>query len=199
MSLRAGAPRWERGECVVPLAAVHVLDPSVTHLVRRGVPARFAVTVELWRARRGWFDKIVASQSYAYRVQYDLWRDRFLVQLPAGGELVTADSLRVERALSQVVVVHLLSARDARMSARYYIVARATLAPLSTEDLKELETWLLGSGGGEGILSTGRYVGSFLKSVVGVDARTTTLRGTIFHLAPLPGRGSAPETTLPGK
>ena len=44
----------------------------------------------------------------------------------------------------------------------------------------------MGSGSGEGMLSTGGYMRAFLRSVVGVDARTATMRGEVFQLPPLP-------------
>ncbi len=186
MQVRAGLAQWERNDVVVPVVVDHALDPASLHVVRRGVPARLDVTVELWRARSGWFDKVVTTQSYGYRVQYDLWRDRFAVHLPTGRVLDTRDSVQVERALAAPVMVHVLHAADARIGARYYVVARATVTPLSTDDLKELETWLLGSSGGEGVLSTGGYVGAFLKNVVGVESRAAQLRGEPFALPPPP-------------
>lgn len=192
MQIHAGTAQWDRGDCVVPVAVEHAMDPAFTHLLRRGVPVRLDVSVELWRARSGWFDKLVTAQAYASRVQYDLWRDRFVVHLPQGREVATQDSVIVERLVGGPVVVHLLRAADARAGARYYLVARATLSPLSADDLRELETWLLGSGGGEGVLSTGGYVGAFLRSVVGVEARTASWRGEQFVLPPAPVATGAP-------
>jgi len=116
-------------------------EGKVLEGIRSGLPSTLTYTVELWRRRSGWWDRLEETRESQARVLRDLLNEEYV--------LVTGEEVRRFRnleALTEAACAHrreYFHSLGARRT--YYIVVTANLAPLSVEDLRELESWLQGS------------------------------------------------------
>jgi len=161
--------------------------------IRSGLPSTLTFTFEVWRQRTGWWDDLEETREASVRVLRDLLNDQY----------IAASREEVRRfpqldSLAQSVCAHrreYLRPREPKKS--YYVVVSANLAPLSVEDLRELERWLSGSLRSGEESNPGRVAGfsgtmvGLLMSVTGFGDETTTSRSERFVPASLP-RAPAP-------
>ena len=162
-----------------------------------GFPTHMTYTVELWRQRGLWFDKLELTRTLTIKVTYDLWAERFVVQFRKD-RLAKFDTIEeVAEATCKLTGLELVSAEELDSSKRYYIAARAHLRPLTIEELGELEDWLSGErssgdGKGGGVLSIPKYFVRMLLGTAGVTDRSTLTKSEPF--SPRPGSSEqAPE------
>ncbi len=109
--------------------------------IRSGLPSTLTFTIEIWRARPGWWDALEAVRESQLRVLRDPLSDQYVAASPE--ELLRFPQLD---SLATSVCSHrraYLPKLDARKT--YYLVVTSNLAPLSVEDLRELEEWLQGT------------------------------------------------------
>jgi hypothetical protein len=154
--------------------------------LREGFATHMTYTVELWRERGFWFDKLELTRTLTIKVTYDLWAERFVVQFRRD-RLARFDNIEeVEEAVCRLDGLRLIDANELDGSEEYYIAVRAHLRPLTMEELGELEDWLSGdvpSGGrGGGILSIPSYLMRMLLGTTGVTDRSTWARSEIFSV-----------------
>lgn len=155
-----------------------------------GFPTHMTYTVELWRQRGLWFDKLELTRTLTIKVTYDLWAERFVVQFRKDS-LAEFDTIEeVTEATCRLTGLELVSIEELDSSKQYYIAARAHLRPLTIEELGELEDWLSGERGsadgkGGGVLSIPKYVVRMLLGTAGVTDRSTLTKSEPFS----PGSG----------
>jgi len=160
-----------------------------THL-ERGVPCTISYSIDLWKKRSGWFDKLVASRLLFFRVQFDLWKDGYAIQT-MDGKLPTASNLEE---LAETVAGHqrtrVLPLAMLEPDASYFLSIEVSLAPLSVQDIEELERWMKGGekrrGGrvpGGGSLS--RLFLRIAASFVGLGKKTAMAKTHPFTLQDL--------------
>ncbi|HET7225807.1 MAG TPA: DUF4390 domain-containing protein [Candidatus Eisenbacteria bacterium] len=120
------------------------IAPRVAESLSRGMPATLQLHAELWRRRSGWFDRLESSYDAAVRIRFEVWNDQFRLERSGLKEVFvpSLDSLRAVLSRPLAVPVARLEKLDA--DKRYYVVATATLKPLSVEDAEEVEGWLSG-------------------------------------------------------
>jgi hypothetical protein len=150
-----------------------------------GFPTHMTYTVELWRERGMWFDKLELSRTLTIRVTYDLWAQRFVVQFRKDN-LDKFDTIEdVEEATCSLPGLKLVPVEELDPSKSYYIAARAHLRPLTIEELGELEDWLSGElrpgdSKGGGVLSVPKYLVRMLLGSAGVTDRSTLTKSETF-------------------
>jgi len=129
-------------------------SPRVRGSLERGMPATLMVTVDLWRHRSGWFDRMVATRSVLYRVRYDAWREDYVVQRNLEPPLHLPTLAAVGEALSRPLRLAAAEAHAVEPGRRHYAVVTASLRPLTPEGVREVERFLSSqlrsSGGAEG-------------------------------------------------
>jgi len=175
--------------------------------IRSGLPSTLTFTIEVWRQRTGWWDRLEETRELQFRVLRDLLNDQYVVVTPE--EVRRFPDLE---ALGEAVCRkrrEYLPPLDPNKS--YYIIVNANLAPLSVEDLKELERWLQGtlrSGDDEG---SGRVAGisgtmvGLLLSVTGFGDETYRARSVRFvprdlpRTAPGPAGGTPADSSAAGE
>jgi hypothetical protein len=147
-------------------------------------PAALAYTLELWRERSNWFDGLVSSRTYGFRLEYDHWRNLYRVVTP-DGELMEISN-REE-------IVDLLCVQDSVVGARtadlrrgkdYYFAITARLTPIDINPLGEVEGWLSGeirTGTRRGgILGIPKAIVGMLASLAGFGDRSIVVRSDVF-------------------
>jgi hypothetical protein len=153
--------------------------------IRSGLPSNLVYTFEVWRQRPGWWDALLREQTVTLKLRLyrDLLNDQYvLVSREEVRRFASLDSLASAACQQRQFLQPLLPGRP------YYVAVTAKLAPLSVEDLQELEQWLQGSiRSGEGSATAGGISGlsgtlvGLLLSETGFGDRTVNGRTATFH------------------
>lgn len=144
MEMAVDVPRERGGYVYCDVRLSEPFEPRVRESLARGMPATLSVRAELWRRRRGWFDRLESSYEAAVRIRYEVWSERFRLER-AGADPELVPSLDAAEAILRrpwALPVARIGALQPRGS--YYVVVSAVLKPLSVEDVKEVEGWLSG-------------------------------------------------------
>ena len=141
-------PARERdGLVVMTVHPDQVFAPRIAESVSRGMPATLQLHAELWRQRRGWFDRLENSVDASVRMRYDVWSDTYLVERIGVEPIVVGSVDSVAKVLERPWVLAVGRVGQLAPRTRYYVVISATLRPLTVEDLAEVEGWLSGEVG----------------------------------------------------
>jgi hypothetical protein len=168
-----------------------VLTPRIQGALERGMPTTVDVTVEVWRARPGWFDASVGSQRAVMRVFRNAWSDDFTFRRNMEPERTFLTLEDVEREIERPLRVSVLRVARLDPDARYYLIVRATVKPLTVEDLEAVEKWLSGEAkraGKPGPGSLARlptYLVGVLANLSGLGDESTVVRTEAFALEEL--------------
>ncbi len=156
--------------------------------IRSGLPSTLTYTVELWRRRVGWWDRLEETRESQARVLRDLLNEEYV--------LVTGEEVRRFRELDALTEAACAQRREYFQALGpgrgYYVVVTANLAPLSVEDLRELESWLQGSlrsgevSPGEGVAGLSGTMVGLLLAWTGFGDDDVRARSTTFLPEQLP-------------
>jgi hypothetical protein len=165
LELTLAPPRERDGWVVIEARPARVLDARVSESLARGMPATLVLHAELWRDRRGWFDRLESSVDASVRIRYEVWTETYLLERIGADPIVVRSVDSVATVLQRPWLLAVGRVGQLNTTSRYYVVLTATLRPLTVEDLEEVEGWLSGE------------VGSGSKSGFGV---VTEIPRTIF-------------------
>ena len=174
------------GHATVSLRMLHVLSPRVRESLERGMPATVRMSVDLWRARTGWFDQRVKSESAEVRVARNAWSDDFQMRRQAGPLLTLLDLDETERELTRPMRVRTAPVTTLAEDGRYYAIVRVEVKPLTVEDIEEVERWLSGEAkragkpGPGSIAQLPGYMVGLLANLSGLGDETALLRTGTF-------------------
>jgi hypothetical protein len=144
LEVTSGIPRERDGLLVVEARLSDVFAPRVAESLARGMPATLQVHAELWRHRRGWFDRLESSVDALVRIRYDVWTDSYLLERAGAAPIVVHAIDSVAVVLSRPWVLAVGRVGQLSLKSRYYVALTATMRPLTVEDLAEVEGWLSG-------------------------------------------------------
>ena len=130
------------GFLTATFTAANMFSPRIVETLSRGLPATLEYEIQLWKKRGVWFDKLAAVNRLTYRVVYDPWEDGFRVVTKDGSSQAVFDIEHIEQSLCFRVTGRIADMAFLEPLATYYVVIRATLRPLSAEDVDDVETWL---------------------------------------------------------
>jgi hypothetical protein len=151
-------------------------SPRVRQSLERGMPASLLVTVDLWRDRAGWFDRLETVRSVVYRVRFDAWREDYDLVRAMEPVRHLASLTLVARELSRPMRVPLVRTEDLAAGHRHYVVVTASLRPLTPEGVREVEQFLSSQlrggeqgAGAPGSVSIGRLPNSLLSMLAALS------------------------------
>lgn len=172
--------------------------------IRSGLPTTITYSIEVWRQRGGWWDRLEETRETQVRVLRDLLSDEYV--------LVSREEVRRFRDLATLTETACRNRREylrpLASNKSYYAIVTVNLAPLSVADLQELEEWMQGTlrggesrpGGVAGI--SGTLVGLML-SATGFGDETIRGRSPTFVPESVPrateAPARAPATPEPGR
>jgi hypothetical protein len=140
--------------------------------IQSGLPSTLTYTVEVFRQRAGWWDKLEEAREYQFRVLRDLLNEQYV--------LASREEVRRFTSLDSLAIAACSRRRDylrpLAVDKPHYVLVSFNLAPLSVADLRELEEWL------QGTIRTGE-----------TSRGITTLSGTLVDLL-LSATGFGDET-----
>jgi len=147
--------------------------------IRSGLPSTLTYTIELWQQRAGWWDKLEDAREYQFRVLRDLLNDQYI--------LASREDVRRFTDLDSLAAAACMHRRDylkrLNNDKRYYVIVSFNLAPLSVDDLRELEKWLQGTirdGHSGGITGVSGTLVDMLLSATGFGDETSRGRTETF-------------------
>lgn len=173
--------------------------------IRSGLPSTITYTIEVFRQRAGWWDKLEEAREYQFRVLRDLLNDQYI--------LASREDVRRFASLDSLAVAACSHRRDylrpLAVDNPYYVQVSFNLAPLSVDDLRELESWLQGTfRTGEntrGITGVSGTLVDLLLSATGFGDQTERGRAPTFiprdvyraqHATPEPAAGARDSTAM---
>ena len=141
------SPRERNGFVLVEARPTQVFDARITESLARGMPATLQIHAELWRQRRGWFDRLEHSVDVSVRIRYEVWSDTYLLERIGAAPIAVGSADSVAGVLERPWVLAVGRVGQLVPKGHYYVVLSATLRPLTVEDLAEVEGWLSGEVG----------------------------------------------------
>jgi len=165
----------------------------VEQTLDRGMPATVLVTVDVWEDKPGWFDRLVAEQTVAWRASRNVWSDDFTLRRGTEPEHTVPDVEAVEAEIGRALRVRIAPLSALSPDTRYYVLVTVTVKPLTVEDLRRVEDWLSGEAkrtgkpGPGSIARLPRYLVGVLANLSGLGDETTRWRSASFWPADLPG------------
>ena len=162
------------------------IDRDLVQSMKDGVPALLSYQVDVWLDRDNWYDKLVKSVRYSYRMHYDNWDTLYCVT-------AVRESRREEITAGDIAeLVHMvcnqLRMRACRMSElspnrRYYVTISAEIQPLSAERVREIDNWLGGGNADE----SGSGMLDFVIGIFSAGSKSTDIKGRTFRPRDLAG------------
>lgn len=147
LDLTLSPPRERDGRLVIEARPSQVFDTRIAESLARGMPATLVLHAELWRDRRGWFDRLESYLDASVRIRYEVWSDSYLIERFGAEPIVVGSVDSVATVLQRPWSLAVARVGQLSANSRYYVVLSATLRPLSVEDLEEVEGWLSGEVG----------------------------------------------------
>lgn len=147
LDLTLSAPRERDGRLVIDARPSQVFDSRIAESLARGMPATLVLHAELWRDRRGWFDRHESHVDASVRIRYEVWSDTYLIERLGAEPIVVRSVDSVATVLQRPWSMAVARVGQLSATSRYYVTLTATLRPLSVEDLEEVEGWLSGEVG----------------------------------------------------
>jgi hypothetical protein len=159
------------------------LDRDLIQAMRNGIPTLLSYQVDVWLDRPNWYDKLVRSVRFTYRMRYDNWDTLYTV------DAVTEERHEVISAGDIAELVHLVCNQQRMKTCRlamldrdrsYYLTISAEIEALSAERIREIDSWL---GGEEEASEAGG--GGMLGFVIGLftpGSKTAETKSNIFSL-----------------
>jgi len=163
------------------------LDRELIQAMRNGIPTLLSYQVDIWQDRAHWYDKLVKSVRYSYRMNYDNWDTLYTV------DAVIEDQREVISAGDVAELVHLVCNQQRMKTCRlrtldrsrsYYVTISAEIEALSAERIREIDSWL---GGDEEEETSGGGMLGFVIGVFTSGSKTAETKSSIFSLEGLSG------------
>ena len=189
LELALAPPRERDGRVVVEAQPYQVLGTRVAESLARGLPATLVLHAELWRDRRGWFDRLESSTDASVRIRYEVWSNSYLIERIGAAPIVVGTVDSVATVLQRPWLLAVGRVGELTTRSRYYVVITATLRPLSVEDLEEVEGWLSGEAGGKGgfgvVTEIPRTIFDTVRNVAGFGDQKARVTSAVFGLRDL--------------
>ena len=144
LEVAVSAPREHGGYVYCDVQVSQPFEARVRESLEHGMPATLAVHAELWRRRRGWFDRLESTYEAGVRIRYDVWSEQYRIERPGVDPVLVGSLDEADAMLSHSWALPVGRIGQLQPSATYYVAVSAVLKPLSVEDVKEVEGWLSG-------------------------------------------------------
>ena len=162
------------------------IDRDLIQTMRNGIPTLLSYQVDVWLDRANWYDKLVKTVRYSYRMHYDNWDTLYCVS-------AISQHRKEEISAGDVAeLVHLVCNQQRMKACRltelspdrtYYVTISAEIQALSAERVREIDNWL----GGEEAEESGGGMLDFVIGVFSGKSRTAEIKSSIFSPEGLTG------------
>jgi hypothetical protein len=161
------------------------IDREIIDGMRNGIPAQLSYRIDVWRSRGSWYDKLIRTVKYAYRMHYDNWDTLYTVSTVRDGteERINAgDAAELVHLVCNQQRMKACRLRELNTASRYYLTISAEVKSLGAERVKEIDSWLGGDDADDS--------GGLLDFVIGVftsKSKSAETKSKSFKLEGLSG------------
>lgn len=162
------------------------IDRDLIQTMQNGVPALLSYQIDVWLDRANWYDKLVTTVRYSYRMHYDNWDTLYCVSTISGGRKEDISAGDVAELVHLVCNQQRLKAcrlSELRSDRSYYMTVSAEIQALSAERVKEIDDWL----GGEGAEESRGGMLDFVIGVFSSGGKTAEIKTSVFSPEGLTG------------
>jgi hypothetical protein len=162
------------------------IDRDVIQTMRNGVPTLLSYEVEIWLDRSNWYDKLVKTVRYSYRMHYDNWDTLYCVSAISENrkdEINAGDVAELVHLVCNQLRLKACPLSQLRSDRTYYVTISAEIQALSAERIREIDNWL----GGEGSEESAGGMLDFVIGIFGSKGRTAQTKSSAFSPEGLAG------------
>ena len=164
----------------------NAIDRDLIQTMKDGVPTLLSYQVDVWLDRDNWYDKLVKSVHYSYRMHYDNWDTVYCVTSIYENrkeEMTAGDIAELVHVVCNQLRMRACALDELSPHRKYYVAITAEIQPLSAERVREIDNWL----GGEGAEESGSGMLDFVIGVFSSGSESTEIKGRSFRPRDLSG------------
>lgn len=134
-------------DLVMQFQAEEVFTEKVIKFLTRGFTVKIEYTVELWRSRKWWFDRLDTQHSIRYQIDFEPLENRYTCLISEQGKAITS---RLEQKLANIIqyttrpelplTISSIAKLDEKSSYYYNIIV--SVATLTAENINDLRRWI---------------------------------------------------------
>ena len=111
--------------------------------LNKGMTTVLEYKIQLWKKRSLWIDKLVAEDILRFKINFDIWSKRYIV-FKNKEKPEAFDINEVKEKCQQLPHYSLCPCQDLENNKEYKIAIKVTLHPISIENYKEIQRWIVG-------------------------------------------------------
>lgn len=135
------------GNLVMQFQAEEVFSEKVIKFLTRGFTVKIEYTIELWRSRRWWFDRLDTQHNIRYQIDFEPLEKRYTCLISQQGKALTS---RLERQLANIIQyttrpelpLTIIPVAKLDRKANYYYNIIISVATLTAENISDLRKWV---------------------------------------------------------
>ncbi|MFQ6040944.1 MAG: DUF4390 domain-containing protein [Candidatus Poribacteria bacterium] len=127
-----------------------VFTSQTLTFLQRGFTIRIDYTVELWRSRSFWFDKLESQEQLRCELNYDILRRIYKCIISREDKIELKKENELAKAIKWVTKIdslEILNNQKLELKGRYYYAIKADVVTLTVQDIRDLQRWLEGDSG----------------------------------------------------
>ncbi len=135
------------GNLVMQFQAEEVFTEKVIKFLTRGFTVKIEYTIELWKSRKWWFDRLDTQHSIRYQIDFEPLEKRYTCLISEQGKAITS---KLERQLANIIqyttrpelplIIRPAVKLDEKSSYYYNIII--SVATLTAENISDLRKWI---------------------------------------------------------
>ncbi|MBC8229140.1 DUF4390 domain-containing protein [bacterium] len=125
--------------------ADEVFTPQTLMFLQRGFTIRIDYTVELWRPRSFWFDKLEVQKQIRCELNYDILSRSYKCIINRTDKMEPRKGNELSKAIEWVTnmdSLEILTRQKLDSNKQYYYTIKADIATLTAQDIQDLRRWL---------------------------------------------------------
>ncbi len=132
---------------VMQFQAEEVFTEKVIKFITRGFTVKIEYTIELWKSRKWWFDRLDTQHSIRYQIDFEPLEKRYTCLISEQGKALTS---RLEKQLAKIIQyttqpeLPLIISPVAKLDekSKYYYNIIISVATLTAENISDLRKWI---------------------------------------------------------
>jgi len=123
--------------------AINLLNDNIIEGLKKGMTTVLEYKIQLWNKRSLWIDKLINEDIIRYKINYDVWGQRYIVYKNDQKPRVV-DIGRAKEICQNLENYSFTSAQKLQNEKEYIIGIKVTLSPISVENYEEIQRWVIG-------------------------------------------------------
>ena len=137
--------RIHEGVLLVDLNVDGLINDKMLEGLERGLTSVVEYRVQLWK-RKSLVSQLVAETYYRVKLYFDHWERKFAI-ISEDENRLTSSSETLREKCSEVRRLALTDTSKLNPEANYFVTAKMTYEPISTENYQQLRKWIQGEMG----------------------------------------------------